>query len=86
MRHKLSVISKAVVLMLLMQCLLLLAWFERVCVVAMLCCEVLNVLCCFAFILLVKRELVALLQLTFLCLMTDSVLWLVLMVPWVGLQ
>ena len=33
-----------------------------------------------------KRELFALFQLSFRCLVTDNVLWLFLSVPWVGLQ
>ena len=33
-----------------------------------------------------KRELVALLWLSFLCLVSVNVLWLFLMVPWVGMQ
>ena len=40
----------------------------------------------FAIILTRKRELVALLLLSFECLVTINVLWLFLAVPWVGLQ
>ena len=40
----------------------------------------------FAIILTRKRELVALLLLSFGCLVTINVLWLFLTVPWVGLQ
>ena len=40
----------------------------------------------FAIILTRKRELVALLLLSFGCLVTVNVLWFFLMVPWVGLQ
>ena len=44
------------------------------------------VLYSFATILTRKRELVALLLLSFLCLVTVKVQWLFLTVPWVGLQ
>ena len=37
-------------------------------------------------IILTKRELVALLSLSFGCLVTENVMWLFLTVPWVGLQ
>ena len=40
----------------------------------------------FAIILTRKRELVALILLSFACLVTVNVLWLFLVVPWVGLQ
>ena len=40
----------------------------------------------FAIILKRKRELVALLLLSYRCLVTVNVLWLFLMTPWVGLQ
>ena len=46
----------------------------------------LYVLSSFAIILPRKRELVALLLLSFGCLVTVNVLWLFLTVPWVGLQ
>ena len=56
-----------------------------------LCCSLfwyalLNVLSSFTVILTRKRELVALLLLSFGCLVTVNVLWLFLAVPWVGLQ
>ena len=41
---------------------------------------------CFAIILKRKRKLVALLLLSHRCIATINVLWLFLMVPWVGLQ
>ena len=44
------------------------------------------VLSSFAIILKRKRELVALLLLSYRCLVTVNVLWLFLTVPWVGLQ
>ena len=40
----------------------------------------------FTIIMTRKRKLVALLWLSFLCLVTVNVLWLFLTVPWVGLQ
>ena len=40
----------------------------------------------FAIILKRKRKLVALLLLSYRCIVTINVLWLFLMVPWVGLQ
>ena len=40
----------------------------------------------FAIILKRKRKLIALLSLSYRCLVTVNVLWLFLMVPWVGLQ
>ena len=40
----------------------------------------------FAIILKRKRKLVALLLLSYRCIVTISVLWLFLMVPWVGLE
>ena len=46
----------------------------------------LNVISSFAIILTRKRQLVALLLLSFGCLVTVNVLWLFLMLPWVGLQ
>ena len=44
------------------------------------------VLSSFSIILTRKRELVVLLIMSFRCLVTVNVLWLFLMVPWVGLQ
>ena len=49
-------------------------------------CALLCVLSSFAIILKKKRELVALLLLSYRCLVTVNVLWLFLAVPWVGLQ
>ena len=46
----------------------------------------LYILSCFAIILAMKRELFALLLLSFGCLDTVDVLWFFLTVPWVGLQ
>ena len=52
----------------------------------MFCGALLYVLSSFATILMGKRELVALLCLSFCCLVIFIVLWLFLRVPWVGLQ
>ena len=50
-------------------------------------CFVMHYLLSFlVFLLMSKRELVALLKLSSWCLVTVSVLWLFLTVPWVGLQ
>ena len=48
--------------------------------------SLLSVLIGFAIILIRKKELVALLLLSFGCLVTLSIMWLFLMVLWVGLQ
>ena len=53
---------------------------------SLFCYALLNVLSSFAIILIRQRELVALLLLSSCCLVTLSVLWLFLVVPWVGLQ
>ena len=60
-------------------------------VVGVLCCSMFwySLLCVFssfAIILARKRELVALLLLSFRCIVTVNILWLYLTVPWVGLQ
>ena len=58
--------------------------------VGVLCLYLLYALLCvsssFAIILKRKRKLVALLLLSYRCIVTLNVLWLFLMVPWVGLQ
>ena len=51
-----------------------------------LCITLLSVLTSFAIILMEKRELVALLQLSSWCLGTASAMWLYLAIQWVGLQ
>ena len=56
----------------------------EVCNCSMFCCTLLNVTFSFAIILMGKRELVAFLSLSFLCLVI--VVWLFLAVPWVCLQ
>ena len=81
-----AVRSKVVVLLLLIYCSMYLTLF-----VGVLCCSlfwytVLCVLSSFAIILTRKRELVALLLLSFRCIVTVNIVWLYLTVPWVGLQ
>ena len=55
-------------------------------VFALLCYALLCVHSSFATILKRKRKLVALLLLSYRCIVTINVLWLLLTVPWVGLQ
>ena len=76
-----AVRSKAAVLLLLIHCLVLLQLFW-----SLLCYAVLSVFSSFAIILMRKRELVALLKLSSCCLVTVCVMWLFLMVSWVGMQ
>ena len=52
----------------------------------MFCYALLFIHSSFAFILKRKRKLVALLLLSYRCIVTINVLWLLLMVPWTGLQ
>ena len=52
---------------------------------SLFCCALFCVLSSFAIILKRKRELVALLLLSFGCLLTVNVLWLFLMLPWIDL-
>ena len=53
---------------------------------SLFCYALLCVHSSFAIILKRKRKLVALLLLSYRCIVTINVLWLFLMVPWVGLQ
>ena len=53
---------------------------------SLVCYALFCVLYSFAIIFMRTRELVALLLLSFLCLVTVNVLWLFLKVPWVGLH
>ena len=75
--------SKAVV-PLLLTCYLLLLPFVGFCYCYMLCCTFLYVPSSFAIMLMGKRELVALLRLSFWCLVI--VVWHFLVDPWVSLQ
>ena len=80
---KAAVRSKAVVLLLLSFCLMYFPLFVGV-LLALFCYVLLCVHSSFAIIL--KRKLVALLLLSYRCIVTINVLWLFLMVLWVGLQ
>ena len=77
-----AVCSNAVILLLLIRCFLLLLLYYSV-IVLYFCCAVLYVHSSFAIILVRKRELVALLSLSFWCLVI--VVWLFLAMPWVSL-
>ena len=83
-----AVRSKVVVLSLLIYCLRYLPLFVGVLCLYMylFCYALLCVHSSFAIILKRKRKLVALLLLSYRCIVTINVLWLFLTVPWVGLQ
>ena len=81
-----AVRSKAVVLLLLIHCILYLTLSVGVLCWSLFCYALLCVIFSFAIILTRKSGLVALLQLSSWCLVTVNVLWLYLMVQWVGLQ
>ena len=72
--------------MLLIYCLMYFPLFAGVLCLYLFCYALLCVLSGFAIILKRDRELVALLLLSYGCLVTINLLWLFLMVPWVGLQ
>ena len=69
-----------------LDCLLLLPLFVRVLCLVLVFYAVFSILSNFAIILMGKRELVALTCSVFFMCVTVSVLWLFLMVLWVGLQ
>ena len=77
-----AVRSKAMVLLLLIYRLMFFPLFVGVLFVSLFC----SALFCFAIILKRKRIHVALLVLSYRCIVTIDVLWLFLTVPWVGLQ
>ena len=60
--------------------------FVGVLCLSLICYALLYVHSSFAFILKTKRKLVALLLLSYRCLVTVNVMWLFLTLPWVGLQ
>ena len=60
--------------------------FVVVLCLSLFCCALLCVHSSFAIILKRKRKLVALLLLSYRCIVTINVLWPFLMVPWVGMQ
>ena len=78
--------SKAVVLLLLIYCLMYFPLFVGVLCLYLFCYALLCVHSSFAIILKKKRKLVALLLLSYRCIVTINVLGLFLTVSWVGLQ
>ena len=83
---KAAVPSKGVVLLLLIYCLMYFPLFVGVLCLSLFCYALLSVHSSFAIILKKKRKLVALLFLSYRCIITINVLWLFLTMPWVGLQ
>ena len=82
-----AVRSKAVVLLLLLiYCLMYFPLIVGVLCLYLFCYALLCVHSSFAIILKRKRKLVALLLLSYICIVTINVLWLFLQVLWVGLQ
>ena len=73
-------------MLLLVYCLMYFPLFVGVLSLFLFCYALLCVLSSFAFILERKRELVALLLWSYRCIVTINVLWLFLLVPWVGLH
>ena len=80
-----SLCSKAVVLLLLIYCLMYFPVFVDVLCLSLFCYALLCVHSGFAIILKGKRKLVALLLLSYRCIVTINVLWLIIMAPWDGL-
>ena len=78
--------SREVVLLLLIYCLMYFPLIVGVLCLSLFCYALLCVHSSFAIILKRKRKLVALLLLSYKCIATNNVLWLFLMVLWVGLQ
>ena len=76
----------AVVLLLLIYCLMYFPLFVGVMCLSLFCYTLLCVHSRFAIILKRKRKLVALLLLSYRCIVTINVLWHCLALPWVGLQ
>ena len=72
--------------MLLIYCLMYFLLFVGVLCLYLFCYALLCVHSSFAIMLKRKRKLVALLLLSYICIVTINVLWLFLTVPWVGLQ
>ena len=81
-----AVRSKAVVLLLLIYCLMYFPLFEDVLCLSLFSYALICVHSSFAIILKRKRKLVALLLLSYRCIVTINVLWLFLTVSWVGLH
>ena len=78
--------SGAVVLLLLIYCLMYFPLFVGVLCLSLFCCALLWVRSSFAIFLKGKGKLVALLLMSYRCIVTINVLWLFFKVPWVGLQ
>ena len=83
---KAAVHSKAVILLLLIYCLMYFPLFVGVLCLSLFCYALLCLHSGVAIILKRKRKLVALLLLSYRCIVTINVMWLFLTVPWVGLQ
>ena len=81
-----AVCSKAVVLLLLIYCSVGITLFVRVLCSSLFCYALICVHSSFAIILKRKRKLVVLLILSYRCIVAIYVLWLILTVPWDGLQ
>ena len=81
-----AVRSKAMVLLLLIYCLMYFPLFVGALCLYLFCYALLCVHSSLAIILKRKRKLVALLLLSYRCIVTINVLWLFLTEPWVGLQ
>ena len=67
-------------------CLMYFPLFVGVLCLSLICYALLCVNASFSIILKNKRKLVALLLLSYICIVTINVLWLFLTVPWAGLQ
>ena len=78
-----AVRSKAVVLLLLIYCLKFLPLYVGALCLSLFCFALLCVHSSFAIILKRKRELVALLLISYICIVTVDVLWLFVAVPWI---
>ena len=76
-----SLCSKAVVLLLLIYCLIYFPLFVDVLCLSLFCYALLCVYSSFAIILKEKRKLVALLLLSYRCIVTTNVLWLFITAP-----
>ena len=83
---KSAVCSKMVLLLCLIYCSMYFTLFVGVLCLSLFCYELLCILSSFAIILKRKRKLVALLLLSYNCIVTVNVQWFFLMVPWAGLQ
>ena len=81
-----AVCSKAAVLLLLIYCLMYFPLFVDVLCLSLFCYALICVHSSFAIILKRKRKLVALLLLSYRCIVTINVLWRFLTVSWVGLH